>query len=846
MIVKHMPMRSQGKSDYDGLVRYITDPQSKEHRLGQVRVTHCASDRVDAAISEVLATQALNTRAKGDRTYHLLVSFRAGEQPSAEVLWRIEERICEALGFAEHQRISAVHHDTDNLHVHLAINKIHPTRLTLHEPFQAYRVLAQVAQELELACQLQVDNHESRRSVARGRAEDMERHSGVQSLLGWIERECLDELRQAQDWASLHQCLAHNGLQLRPRGQGLVFQSPDGTTVKASSLGREFSLARLQDRLGPFVPQPIESSEERGGPGGAFTPHSTSVETPHHKTFSQTTNTTFPGVSSSWSTSPTRQRAYAKQTVPLRIDTKDLHRRYVFEQSRHQSQRKDALTQWRRRRQRLVDAARRSYRVKRAAIGMMTEGRLVKRVLYTQALQTLRTELRQLQQQASQERARLVAQHRQHTWADWLKQQALAGNEASLQALRSRAAAQPLRGNLLQGVHNTTEQPAASDEPSSALRVDTVTKKGTVLHRSHRSAVRDDGQRLQLASHSSTQDIELALRLAQQRFGPVLQVHGSPQFKAQVVHVAARLGAGFTLADPALEHRRQRLKAATAPVLSPSPWHASSITSPLHTPPQGETPHEPSRHPTHRSGPGSQRGGLDRPGLAAAHPGRLDGSVGAPRVSGPHLTPASRAPASRGTGTVAQPYLGRDGRTPPPSHRHRLRTLSQLGVVRFAEGAQVLLPSDVPGHLEQQGSLTDHALRRGVAGTGGMTPSWQAAHRYVQERETRRRSGLDIPEHQLYEGGPPQRQQHCYAGTRVVDGQALALWHLLDAGTGQAQPHLLVMPVSGRQAQQLSRAGLGSLVRVTPAAADGEDFSVQIEQPARASQAARRGRRGAP
>ena len=80
----------------------------------------------------------------------------------------------------------------------------------------------------------------------------------------------------------------------------------------------------------------------------------------------------------------------------------------------------------------------------------------------------------------------------------------------------------------------------------------------------------------------------------------------------------------------------------------------------------------------------------------------------------------------------------------------------------------------------------------------------------------------------------------------MVDGQALALWHLLDAGTGQAQPHLLVMPVSGRQAQQLSRAGLGSLVRVTPAAADGEDFSVQIEQPARASQAARRGRRGAP
>ncbi|MGF2043786.1 relaxase/mobilization nuclease domain-containing protein, partial [Staphylococcus aureus] len=28
----------------------------------------------------------------------------------------MEDRICAGLGFAEHQRVSAVHHDTDNLH----------------------------------------------------------------------------------------------------------------------------------------------------------------------------------------------------------------------------------------------------------------------------------------------------------------------------------------------------------------------------------------------------------------------------------------------------------------------------------------------------------------------------------------------------------------------------------------------------------------------------------------------------------------------------------------------------------------------------------------------------------
>jgi hypothetical protein len=34
MIAKHVPMRSLGKSDFAGLVNYVTDAQSKDHRLG--------------------------------------------------------------------------------------------------------------------------------------------------------------------------------------------------------------------------------------------------------------------------------------------------------------------------------------------------------------------------------------------------------------------------------------------------------------------------------------------------------------------------------------------------------------------------------------------------------------------------------------------------------------------------------------------------------------------------------------------------------------------------------------------------------------------------------------------
>jgi hypothetical protein len=60
----------------------------------------------------------MNTRAIGDKTYHLLVAFLSEETPLIPVLKDIEERLCIGLGYGEHQRVSAIHHDTDHLHIH--------------------------------------------------------------------------------------------------------------------------------------------------------------------------------------------------------------------------------------------------------------------------------------------------------------------------------------------------------------------------------------------------------------------------------------------------------------------------------------------------------------------------------------------------------------------------------------------------------------------------------------------------------------------------------------------------------------------------------------------------------
>ena len=134
-------MKAAEKGRFGKLMAYLLDPQGKKTRVGEVAITNCVSTDTTWAVREIAATQRLNARAKSDRTYHLLISLRAGENPDAQTLRVIEERFCKALGFAEHQRVSVVHHDTDNVHIHVAINKIHPTTFTLHNPGCDYKTL---------------------------------------------------------------------------------------------------------------------------------------------------------------------------------------------------------------------------------------------------------------------------------------------------------------------------------------------------------------------------------------------------------------------------------------------------------------------------------------------------------------------------------------------------------------------------------------------------------------------------------------------------------------------------------------------------------------------------------
>ena len=214
MIAKRIEFSNASRSRFSKLVAYITNAQGKNERVGEIRITNCQAEHPTWAASEVESVQSRNHRTKMDKTYHLLISFRAGDCPTPETLHAIEKRICEKLGYGEHQRISAVHYDTDHIHIHLAINKIHPKHYRAHEPYFDKKNLGVVCAALEKEFNLAADNHIARLTPGEAKAQDMEKTSGIESLIGWIKRGCLTELLTANSWDELHTIMANNSLTL--------------------------------------------------------------------------------------------------------------------------------------------------------------------------------------------------------------------------------------------------------------------------------------------------------------------------------------------------------------------------------------------------------------------------------------------------------------------------------------------------------------------------------------------------------------------------------------------------------------------------------------------------------
>ena len=166
MIARHLPIKNNYKSSAQGLVSYLMNTQENSHRVLDFSITNClgitsddeeaiTAEEVHLAAREMIAVQCMNSSAKSAKMYHLLVSFK--DDPDKATLHNIEQELCEALGFKDFQRVSVLHGDTDNAHLHIAINKIHPATYNIHNPYRDHTVLAHMCEKLEKKYGIQVE-----------------------------------------------------------------------------------------------------------------------------------------------------------------------------------------------------------------------------------------------------------------------------------------------------------------------------------------------------------------------------------------------------------------------------------------------------------------------------------------------------------------------------------------------------------------------------------------------------------------------------------------------------------------------------------------------------------------
>ncbi|NQY82349.1 MAG: relaxase/mobilization nuclease domain-containing protein [Alphaproteobacteria bacterium] len=223
MISKKVQRETVGK--FRGLANYIAAAKEKGEKLHSLWMVNCNAGEeraeLNVAIAEIEAIQEGNTRAH-IKTYHLIVSFQQGESLPQEQLAEIERKYAKSLGFDHHQRVVGAHQNTDNFHLHVAYNMIHPETLKIHHPYNDYLKLSQTCRAVEQQYGLQGDHGmetwkewRDKRDCTPERAKDMEAHRWEQSFHRFVKevkQPILDGIQQAGSWSELHQVFADQDL----------------------------------------------------------------------------------------------------------------------------------------------------------------------------------------------------------------------------------------------------------------------------------------------------------------------------------------------------------------------------------------------------------------------------------------------------------------------------------------------------------------------------------------------------------------------------------------------------------------------------------------------------------
>jgi hypothetical protein len=264
---------SKGERVYN-LAKYITQPEreNKTEKCIHSGSRGFFSEHLISQIQEMTALALESVRSK-DPIRHDVISFREGEIPTAAQVEEIADLYLKELGLVDHQCIYGLHADTDDFHIHLETNVVHPDThkvVVINKGFD-HEALQKVCARLEHAQGWTPENKSryhvlengqmSERPVARERtsepstsAKSMESRTGTKSAERIVIEDATPILVKAKTWRELHDRLGAVAIRYERTGGGATIFVGD-VGVKASVIkNRAIRFGELQKNLGPFEP----------------------------------------------------------------------------------------------------------------------------------------------------------------------------------------------------------------------------------------------------------------------------------------------------------------------------------------------------------------------------------------------------------------------------------------------------------------------------------------------------------------------------------------------------------------------------------------------------------------
>lgn len=631
-----------------GLAEYITEPEKEDvvEKCIYSEAVNFFSTDLPSQTAEMLALAQEAVKSK-DPIDHWVLSLKEHERPTPDQAREAAAIFIEHCGLKGHQYIFGLHDDTNNMHIHIAVNRVNPETcnvikinkgfdkeaaqqaIAIIEKKQGWSVEKNARYRTNDRAELVIDPTTKRPKIFKSvdekqpqttkTAQDKEIQTGEKSALRICQERAAPIINSAKSWAELHANLETQGFKFERSGSGSKIYYDD-IAVKSSDVDRKATITALQKRLGPYQPpgeiNPNEyhhhaQSTTRSPTGGIIaTPKPNAFKTakkPAHslRTLSQC-NLAHDKTSSSNKSAGIlftdvsinnrefgRLRRDARPAEPIKPDQPAWLEYQAIRAERSKSKASELL------------ALRTKHDAEKAAL--YTKQRAEREDILSKKNWINKGDLRNalasvLATQQAAEKLSLREQHKEQRDALHTLYAPLPQYKAWLENPR-----------ILAPVDAMQKQPERLSKIISGL-THNQDKRGIAYSQNSRELFVDQGRNLAIVKHEqqTSQQIAVALVVAQQKFGRDLVLTGPPDFQRKAVEAAVAHDIAVSFADPALENLRKELLqnkySARAPVAKPPAQQPAPTFAPLAHPVAQQTvvtqsPAQPVRRKPYESKP---------------------------------------------------------------------------------------------------------------------------------------------------------------------------------------------------------------------------------------------------